>query len=544
MSGNPYDHRGGLSVWSVLGTVMRGVRLWQASKSWVRADAQEKRIVDSQRKVEEAHAFLTNPTPSGLLGDGRLGTLEDARAAGLLDRTGYYLGAMEGVPLFYAGGAHLLTYARTGSGKGRDVILPNLAHITHESLWVVDVKDGENAYASAVHRSARLGLPVVLINPWNLLKAGTTRINPLARLVELAARGERVEVAAKEIAFILVPSPKKAADNAWVSQGAQRLLALRMTFLAYERPAECRLSSLWRFVNQGQAELLADLGEMMLSERVSIRGQAGAFFSLVTEAPKQWEAYRSEVQTAVDAYEPGSELETSTAADEFDLGRLKREPCTVYLMVPSEKLGVVAQWISLITNHAVETIAARTGEVRTLFLLDEVAQLPAMPGLIKALRLYRGRGIALWLFCQGRFSLQERFAPEIVKEIEDQVDVLQMFSPEEPSLLKDIETWSGKRTVAVRGVNQSGGQVEGLSMGISEQARPVLQAEDTRALGAGLQLLKLPGHPLFVVERIPFFSIDPWAEQLADVRHVASGNVTLEPWGDNSRQSHVSVTNT
>lgn len=527
MSPDPYDHRGSLSTGRLIGWALSGLRLYQNAKAWQRGDAQEERIDDSLRTVKEAKAFLTDPTPSGLLGDARLGTLEDAGQASMLNPSGFYLGALDGVPLFYTGGAHLLTYARTGSGKGRDVILPNMAHISRESLLVVDVKDGENAYASARHRARTLGHQVVFINPWNLHSAANTRLNPLARLVRLALAGERVELAAREIAQILIPSPKKASDSAWVSLGGQRHLAARMTFLAYYRPEACRLSSLWTFVNQGQDGLLADLGDMMLCDRPTISGQASAMFSLVNDAPKQWEAYRSEMQTAVDAYEPGSELEAATMADDFDLGQLKERPCTVYLMVPSEKLGVASQWISLLTNHAIETIAAKPGPVRTLFLLDEVAQLPPMPGMMKALRLYRGRGISLWFFCQGRFSLEERYPAEIVKEIEDQADVMQLFMPEEPSLLKDIETWSGKRTVAVRGVNQNGGQVEGLSMGISEQARPVLQAEDIRSLGQTRQLLKVPGFPLFVADRPPFFEIDPFRDQLGDVRDVARGDVVL-----------------
>ena len=527
MAFDPYEHRGSVSAMGLLRWVVSGVRMYQAAKGWQRSDASEDRIIESGRKVDAMADFLNDPTPSGLLGDARLGTLEDAERASMLDASGFYLGALQGVPLFYSGGAHLLTYARTGSGKGRDVILPNMAHNRHVSMLVVDVKDGENAYASARHRHHQLGHKVVFINPFNLHQAGNACINPLARLPRLAAAGERVETAAREIVQILIPAPKKSSDSAWVANGAQRTLVARLCFLAYYRPAECLLSSLWRFVNQGMDKLLADLGEMILCDRPTISGPADATFSLVQEAPKQWEAYRSEMQLALDAYEPGSELEAATSADEFDLAELKDQPCTVYLMVPSEKLGVAAQWISLLTNHAIETIAARPGPVRTLFLLDEVAQLPPMPGMMKALRLYRGRGISLWFFCQGRFSLQERYPPEVVKEIEDQADVIQLFMPEEPSLLKDIETWSGKCTVAVRGVNQNGGQVEGLSMGISEQARPVLQAEDIRALGQTRQLLKVPGFPLFVADRPPFFEIDPFRDQLGDVRDVARGDVVI-----------------
>jgi len=524
---NGYGRRPGLTFGQVWSLGIGAVRLVESLKGWRRADEQEARIEASFRQVEENRAYLTNPTPSGLLGDSALGAVQDTRRAGLLDPGGFYLGALAGLPLFYSGNAHLLTYARTGGGKGRDVILPNLAHVQDKSLVAIDVKDGENAYASARHRAKALGHRVFFLNPWNCLKAGNARLNPLGRLVRLAKAGERVELAAREIALILVPAPRRGADNAWVSQGAQRILTARMAFLAYERPEECRLSSLWRFVNQGNQGLAYDLGEMASSSHVTVAGQAETMFSLIEDAPKQWEAYRSEIQTALDAYEPGSELEAATDADDFDPSLLKDEPATIYLMTPSGKLGVAAQWISLVTNHLIETVAAKHGEVRTLFLLDEFAQLPPMPGITKALRLYRGRGIQLWFFAQGRFSLQERYPPEIVKEIEDQADVLQMWGIEDPSLLKDVEAWSGKTTVAVRGVNRSGGQVEGLSTGISEQARPVLQVEDIRAIGEGRQLLKLPGHPLFVAERIPFYEIDPFRDQLRDVRDVARGDVRL-----------------
>lgn len=69
--------------------------------------------------------------------------------------------------------------------------------------------------------------------------------------------------------------------------------------------------------------------------------------------------------------------------------------------------------------------------------------------------------------------------------------------------------------MAVRGVNQNGGQVEGLSMEVSEQARPLLQAEDVRSLGDARQILKGLVAPLFVADRIPFSDIDPFQTQSA-----------------------------
>src|SRR3546814_2036431 len=71
------------------------------------------------------------------------------------------------------------SYARAGTGKGRDFILPNLSHVRNRSLIVIDVKDGENCFASFEHRSQTLGQRCVYLNPFKLLGLLNTRINPL-----------------------------------------------------------------------------------------------------------------------------------------------------------------------------------------------------------------------------------------------------------------------------------------------------------------------------------------------------------------------------
>src|SRR3546814_5310695 len=96
---------------------------------------------------------IASAQASGVLGNGRLANLHDARSSSLLNPNGLFLGALNQRLLFYNGDAPLLTYARAGTGKGRDFILPNLAHVRNRSLIVIDVKDGENCFASFEHRS-------------------------------------------------------------------------------------------------------------------------------------------------------------------------------------------------------------------------------------------------------------------------------------------------------------------------------------------------------------------------------------------------------
>jgi type IV secretion system protein VirD4 len=52
----------------------------------------------------------------------------------------------------------------------------------------------------------------------------------------------------------------------------------------------------------------------------------------------------------------------------------------------------------------------------------------------------------------------------------------------------------------------------------------VLQSEDIRAIGAGRQVIKVAGvPPLFVCDRLPFYAVDPWKDQIGDVRDLHKG---------------------
>lgn len=90
---------------------------------------------------------------------------------------------------------------------------------------------------------------------------------------------------------------------------------------------------------------------------VLISGPAAHFAAVQNDAPKQWEAYLSEVVNAVEAYAPETALARATSQDEFDFTTLKHSPSTVYLMTPSRLVGIATQWIALVTNHVIETIA-------------------------------------------------------------------------------------------------------------------------------------------------------------------------------------------
>lgn len=488
-----------------------------------RLDQQAYAEASRQRADRTQHQMLT-ARPSGVFGGGRLGDLNDAAENALFDANGLYIGALDGRLLFFPGDGQLLTYARTGAGKGRDLILPNLAHVRGRSLVIIDVKDGENCYASWHHRSETVGDACVFLNPFGLLGLPNTRVNPLQTLLDVVTSGGEIDTQADEITQILLPNGGSEKDKDWVRRGAQRLLAMRMEYLALFDPGQCNPGGLWRFVNSSDFDLKASFALMETCGVEGIERRAAALSATLKQAPKQFEAYKADAIEALAPFEPGKTLERTTATHDFDFARLKHTPHTVYLMAPSEKLGVIAPWISLIVNCVIEAIAREKGPLRTTFILDEFPQLPPAPAVMKALRLYRGKGIQLWPFAQGRYSMEGRWSREAVKEFEDQAAMLNTTGVEEPGLIADIEKWSGNMTVLTRAMNHNGGVIESAGANLGEGRRSVLQSEDIRNIGAGRQIIKLAGcGRLFVCDRPPFYEIEPWRRQLRDVRALHRG---------------------
>ena len=431
-----------------------------------RARQQEKRVNQSLLEAERVRRFVENPDASGLLGDGRLGTLEDAAAEGMLDLQGLFLGGLEGEPLFYNGDAHLLNYALTRSGKGRDIVLPNLAHVFNRSLVVNDIKDGENAYASADHRKAN-GHRIIAINPHGLLNAPSFKLNPFQRIINKGARGESITEDSLQLCMSLVPPIQ--GEGKWVAAGAQQILATWLEWSARFRPDLCTLSNMWRFVFRTLDEELEAMQHCGLD---GLEGQADMIQRL-KRAEDQWSAYESELVTAL--------------------------------------------W-----NFRPDTCAQSPGPIPVTCIIDELANLPYMAVIPKALTLYAGKGVQLWGLCQGREALRDKgYSDHTIKNFEGQSGLLHVWSIKETDLLKDFETWSGNTTVAVRGTNQSGGQVDSASFGISEQKRPVLQSEDIMRVGDGKQLIRTNGPHLYKADRVAWFDVPSWTGKLKDVRKLA-----------------------
>src|SRR3546814_16188190 len=104
--------------------------------------------------------------------------------------------------------------------------------------------------------------------------------------------------------------------------------------------------------------------------------------------------------------------------------------------------------------------------------------LPPSPSITKTLRLYRGKGLQLWIFSQGRYSLEERWSREAVKEFEDMAASFNTSAVEDPDPMGDIKKWTGHCTVLMPAGHTSGGPVDSAGDNLCAARRAVLHSED------------------------------------------------------------------
>jgi type IV secretion system protein VirD4 len=118
-------------------------------------------------------------------------------------------------------------------------------------------------------------------------------------------------------------------------------------------------------------------------------------------------------------------LERST----FDLcDLLNNKPMTIYLVLPPEKLlshrGLLRLWV--VTLMTVVMRRTRLPKQRTLFLLDEAAQLGSLDLLPQAVSLLRGYGLQVWTFWQDLSQLMKLY-PSNWEALVNNAAVLQAF---------------------------------------------------------------------------------------------------------------------
>ena len=325
-------------------------------------------------------------------------------------------------PVIYKGDAPLLTCGMTGSGKGRGALIPTLL-IDPRSVIVTDIK-AELCHVTA-RRRREMGHTVVILDPCGLATRRSDGLNPLDLLT---LPGANSDADAQMLATLLASGHHFRSDPFWTDMANALIGGLIAHIATTYPPAQ-------RHLGQLRAWLYHDDMGMAIATALD-RGAVASHF-----ARDQFIAY---LNAPIDRTRPcihttacshvnalcGEQAAATLAASTFSLRDLyDGKPLTIYLIIPPDKLESLRPLWRLWIGTLLTAVMRRRSipRQRTLFLLDECAQLGEMSALRQAVTLLRGAGLQVWSFWQDLSQLRQLY-PQDWQTMLNNAAATQLFS--------------------------------------------------------------------------------------------------------------------
>lgn len=437
------------------------------------------------------------PVPSTSHGSANWGTGDD-----LAKEHGLILGREGNRLLRFEGEGHILTVAPTRSGKGVSCVIPNL--LDHPGSILVTDPKGENFAVTARWRR-EIGQQVHAFDPFRVA-GGDAAYNPL-ELIDPESP-EAVDEARMLADMIVLPEGQGGEQLFW-NEEARAVLTGLILHVSANAPPELRTLShvrtLLTLAPESFAELLKDMRESPAVSGLVSRSAA----RILQKAERERSGVISTAQSHthfLDSARMARVLGRSTV----DLSVLKREPTSVYLILPSDRLEAYARWLRIMIACSLLAIARSRGQPkeRVLFLLDEFAHLGKMHPVQRDIGLAGGFGVTFWLIVQDLSQLRSTYGDTWPTFLAN-ADVLQAFGTNDWDTAEYLSKMTGEATIFVRAHNESRGvsrgkqsqRQQGIALSVSERNRRLLLPDEVRRLGRDTELLFVKGGSPLLVSR-------------------------------------------
>jgi type IV secretion system protein VirD4 len=320
----------------------------------------------------------------------------------------------------YDGDGPLLSCAPTGSGKGRGVLIPNILTYPGQII-VVDIK-GE-LYQTTSRRRREMGQQVVVLDAFHLV---TDRCDSLNALDLLGLPRADTDSDAEMLASLLAVGNEYSTDPFW-NTTANGLIAGLIAHIASYPPKERHLGQLREWLYHPDMDLA--IARMLDDNAVKSRMARDKFVAYLAAPHEQTRpCIRTMACSYINALGSDQVIDTLRTSSFRLQDVYDGKPLSIYIVIPPEKLeshrSLLRLWIgTLLTAVMRRTVMPRQ---RTLFLLDECAQLGSLPILRQAITLLRGSGLQTWTFFQDLSQLRQLY-PNDWQTIVNNSGVLQVF---------------------------------------------------------------------------------------------------------------------
>lgn len=426
-------------------------------------------------------------------------------------------------PLPYPGERHLILFGPNGSGKGTRLLVPNLLSITGRSIVVIDPK-GELASITAAYR--RTVSNVVILNPFKVLDLPCDGFNPLAALdPDAPAFFEDVSGIAEALIKI------EEHDPHW-SESARGLLMAVVMWEVKEARREKRaplLENVRRIFTEPDEKVDGRFVGGFRRTVLQMMDEGGfEIASLIGRFMRDNEEIASILSTADRQtwWILSKQMRENLRKNDLDFADLKKRPTTVYVVLPAERIRTHSVWLRLVIVSALRALY-KPGGLRTLFMLDEFAQLQHLAPVEDAFGLVRGYGVQLWPILQDLNQLKDIYKERWESFIAN-AGIVQGFAP------NDLTTadWMSRRafdtTAIVAGYNTGDstserGSNKSHGMNYTQVKQPRFAPQNLMEFMPGAGLI----FPASVWKSIPFYAPPYW--KIPAIRDRAQPNPYFGP---------------
>ncbi|HEY1598685.1 MAG TPA: type IV secretory system conjugative DNA transfer family protein [Pirellulales bacterium] len=305
----------------------------------------------------------------------------------------------------YDGDAHLITVAPTRSGKGTGVIIPNLLHY-QGPVVVIDPK-GENFMVTA-RRRREMGHRVIKLDPFGVVDDQSDSFNPLD-IFSLA--GSDLETDSQSLAELFARGIKGTKDPFWDLNGCGALSGLICYAGGLSDPEKANLVTV---VEKFYAEdAINSLACLLDAEGNTMCPFAYQEIAALLQMP---EVTRGGVLATTQSYLKAflsPQVSRTLKQSSFPLKSVvDGDPIDIYIILPPYRIHSHKSLIKLQVAVLLTAVLSRRHRpaLRTLFILDEIAQLESFPLLETMLTLAGGYGAWVWMFVQDLAQLQTWYA--------------------------------------------------------------------------------------------------------------------------------------
>ncbi len=320
--------------------------------------------------------------------------------------------------------SHGLCVAPTGSGKGRNSLIPQL--LTWKGSAVVVDPKGEAALTTGEYRSRVLGQNVVYLDPFRLVSTSPDSLNPLDAI---RFSGSSPEEFALMAPGLLHPDyAGSARDPFWDNSGDNLISGVVCHLLTGENPEDRHFPKLRDF-------LMCDDVGYTLATLLDAKGRAmprmayGNISSFVSTVDQTRSGILSTAQQHLRLLADPAVIR-GLRATSFDLDAFHRgDPMTIYLILPVTRLishgMLLRNWLGALFTVAMSREVLP--EVSTLFLVDEVGALGPMDQLRTAFTVMRGYGVRVFIYLQDLSQLRRLF-PQDWETVVNNAGTIQTFN--------------------------------------------------------------------------------------------------------------------